>query len=230
MLTLAVAAVAALAIARGAERSVPPGPRGQPIRPRLPAPGAGLTNAGVVTLPGGIVITNLPASVLPKSPTNIVRLPTTAARKFQPLGYTPTSFTVLARFFLNVPPPGASPEATPGARWEELKRQIPQDVLDLEGRKVAIAGFLLPVALEHGRTREFLLLRTQSACCFGLVPRVNELIIVNVPAPGVVPKPDVPVVVAGTLALKWIGEAGQLTAIYAIAGDQVERVEEKRGR
>ena len=88
----------------------------------------------------------------------------------------------------------------------------------------------MPVALEDGRTREFLLLRTQSACCFGLVPRVNELIIVKVPAPGVVPKPDVPVVVGGRLELKWIGAAGQLTAIYEIAGDKVERVEEKGSR
>jgi len=66
-----------------------------------------------------------------------------------------------------------------------VRRQIPDDVLAMNGRKVALAGFVLPLALADGRATEFLLLRTQSACCFGLVPRVNELVIVKVAPPGI---------------------------------------------
>jgi hypothetical protein len=195
-----------------------PGPRGQPIRP---AP-ANAPAATVVTLPGGIVITNLPAGVLPRSATNTIRLPTTAARKFEPLGYQPTSFTVLARYFLEAPGPDPGVAATPATRWENVRKQIPADVLSLDGRKVALAGFVLPLALQEGRTTRFLLLRTQSACCFGLMPRVNEIVVVDVPLPGVQPRPDTPFVVAGVFRLKWIGEGDQLTAIYQMDGEKIE--------
>jgi hypothetical protein len=183
------------------------------------------TSPTVVTLPGGIVITNLPRGVLPKSPTNTVRLPTWAARRFEPLGYTPTSFTLLARFLLNAPETRAGSTGASTETWEEVRRQIPDDVLRLDGRKVALAGFLLPLSLNNGRSTEFLLLRNQSACCFGLVPRVNELVFVKMAPPGVTPRVDVAVVVAGTLRLKWIGEGGQLTGIYEIAAERFEWVE-----
>jgi len=179
----------------------------------------------VVTLPGGRTITNLPAGVLPQSPLNTVRLPSRAARKFEPLGYQPTSFTVLARFFLNLPSTNALAEMTPAARWEAVRRQIPEDVMALNGQKVALAGFVLPLALANGRATDFLLLRTQSACCFGLMPRVNELIMVKVPPPGMMPRPDTPFVAAGALSVKWIGEGDQLTAIYEMRADRVEPAE-----
>jgi hypothetical protein len=168
------------------------------------------------------VLTNLPASVLPTSPTNTVRLPTWAARKFQPLGYEPASFTVLARFFLDMP--AAEPGATPEARWDALRQQIPADVLALDGQKVALAGFILPLSLQDGRTSRFLLLRSQSACCFGLMPRVNELVVVQVPSPGIRPQPDTPFVVAGKFNVQWIGEGDQLIAIYQLQADRVEVV------
>jgi hypothetical protein len=218
VLSLLVVAGGSLA----AEVAPPAGPRGKPIRPPV-MEGVGLMSTGtVVRLPGGVVITNLPPEVLPKSPTNVVRLPAAAARRFEPLGYQPVNFTLLARFFLTVPETGSDAE-----KWAAVRAQIPDDVKAMEGQKVAIAGFMLPVTLENGRSREFLLLRTQSACCFGMVPRVNELIIVKMPAPGMAPKVDVPVVVGGRMRLKWIGDGGQLTAIYEMEGERAERVESR---
>ena len=188
-------------------------PRGKPIRPV-----EGVSTQNVVRLPGGVVITNVPDEFLPRT-TNIVRLPSAAARKFQPMGYHPTSFTELARFFI-------TPEQFTNAptRWEELRKKIPEDVLALNGKKVALAGFTLPIALKDGRATEFLLLRSQAACCFGMVPRVNELVMVKMAPPGMKPILDVPVVVGGTLSVKWIGE-DQLTAIYEMQADKVERAE-----
>lgn len=205
-------------------KAPPSGPRGQPIRP----PAFRLTNTvpgTVVTLPGGILITNLPQSVLPKGPTNTVRLPTWAARRFEPLGFAPTSFTVLARFFPDVGSTNAASPLPAEARWPELRKQIPEDVLALDGRKVALAGFILPLALQDGRTTRFLLLRSQSACCFGLMPRVNELVVVNVAAPGVRPRPDTPFVVGGRFQVKWVGLDGQLISLYQMEADKVEAVE-----
>ncbi|MGV3771868.1 MAG: DUF3299 domain-containing protein [Verrucomicrobiales bacterium] len=205
-------------------KSIPPGPRGKPIRPPQIArtnSAPAITNmATVITLPGGVTITNIPGEFLPRS-TNTVRLPSVAARRFTRYGYHPTSFTELARFFIK------TPESSQGdaheAGWPAIRAQIPKDILNLDGKKVALAGFTLPITLVNGRATEFLLLRTQAACCFGMVPRLNEIVIVKMPAPGMTPELDVPMVVGGVLHLKWIGEPDQLTAIYELKADRVER-------
>jgi len=195
--------------------SVAEPPRGKPIRPRtLPSTNA-LPAQTIITLPGGVTITNVPGEFLPTS-TNTVRLPSAAARKFVPLGYEATSFTVLSRFFLN------SSEVTNAV---VLRKQIPADVQALDGKKIAIVGFTLPTAVNEGRATEFLLLRTQAACCFGMVPRVNEIVIVRMKSPGMTPMLDVPVIIGGVLRVKWIGEGGQLSAIYEMDADKVERAE-----
>jgi hypothetical protein len=201
----------------------PPGPRGKPIRP---PPGStnilpSATNAAtIIRLPGGVVITNVPGEFLPRS-TNMVRVPAVAARKFTRYGYQPVSFTELARFFVEVP--NFTSGDSPAQKWETIRQQIPEDVLGLNGNKIALAGFTLPITLVNGRATEFLLLRTQAACCFGMVPRVNEIVMVKMAAPGMVPQLDVPMVVGGTLSVKWIGEGDQLTAIYELQADREER-------
>jgi hypothetical protein len=180
-------------------------PRGKPIR----APEQ-ISTQHVVRLPGGVTITNVPGEFLPRT-TNVMRLPSVAARKYEKFGYQATSFTELARFFISAP-----------TSWEEVRKQIPNDVMGMDGKKVALAGFTLPLKVENGRATEFLLLRTQAACCFGMVPRVNELVMVKMGAPGMKPILDTPVVAAGTLRIKWIGEAGQLSAIYEMEAEKVE--------
>lgn len=184
-------------------------PRGKPIRP-APAFPELVSTQNIVRLPGGVLITNIPGEFLPKT-TNTVRVPPAAARKFELSGYTATSFTVLSRFFPT--------NTTEG--WEKVRAQIPGDVLALDGKKVAVAGFTLPLAVTDGRTKEFILMRTQAACCFGMVPRVNELIMVKMPS-GMKPELDVPVVVGGTFSIKWIGESNDLTAIYEMIADRAE--------
>ena len=219
----------AVVVGAWAAESQPPasGPRGKPIRP----PASLLTNTSpfqsdartVMTLPGGVVITNVPQEFLPRT-TNIVRLNAVAARKFEPLGYLPISFMELARFFLTVPTSGPKNDLTPDARWQALRQQIPQDVLALDGKKVAIVGFTLPLTFSNGWTTEFLLLRTQAACCFGMVPRVNELIMVKMAAPGMRPVLDTPVIVGGKLTVKWIGAGDQLAAVYEMLADKIAPV------
>lgn len=198
---------------------IPKAPRGKPIRSPVSTNVLNLSTQNVVRLPGGVLLTNIPGEFLPTS-TNSVRLPGAAARKFESAGYTPTSFTVLSRFF---PDPKPAAGASMEKKWEELRREIPEDVLALNGKKVAVVGFTLPLKLEEGRATEFLLLRTQSACCFGMVPRVNEIITVKMPR-GMKPEMDVPVIVGGALSVNWIGQGEQLEGIYEMTADRVEVV------
>ncbi len=212
-----------LVLLTGATSLASPGPTnsaGRPLRgaPIRPAPQTNRTvRAG---------ISNVLAASAATAPTNLVRIPQMAPRKFAAEGYTPVNFTVLARFILAVPAPDPGPNPPSKPLWDEVKQQIPIEVQELDGTRIAVTGYMLPVALSDGLTSEFLLLRNQSVCCFGLVPRVNELILVQTVGRGVRPMSDVPVSVAGTLRLKWIGEGGYLTGIYEMSAEKVEPARE----
>jgi len=61
--------------------------------------------------------------------------------------------------------------------------QFPVSIKALDGRKIAIRGFMLPYRNDGESVTEFILLRNQGLCCFGTVPRMNEWIHVKM-APG----------------------------------------------
>jgi hypothetical protein len=85
------------------------------------------------------------------------------------------------------------------------KDQIPASVRALQGRKIAIKGFMIPYRNDGENVTEFILLRNQGLCCFGIVPRMNEWIHVRM-APGCHAPyaTDVPLTVFGALD---VGEA-----------------------
>jgi hypothetical protein len=99
--------------------------------------------------------------------------------------------------------------------------QIPQSVQSLDGRKVLIQGFLLPVKMDEGLAVEFLLMRNQSMCCYGVPPKINEWITVQMTAKGVKPVMDQPIAVTGTLHVGPTQENGFLTGIYSLDGKRV---------
>ena len=74
---------------------------------------------------------------------------------------------------------------------------IPDAVRSLDARKVVIEGFLLPVKMNNGLAVEFLLMRNQSMCCYGVPPKINEWITVQINGKGVKPVMDQPIAVAG---------------------------------
>jgi hypothetical protein len=92
----------------------------------------------------------------------------------------------------------------------------PETIRALGEREVRMTGYLLPLATQAGRTREFLLMRTQNACCFGKMPAANEFVIVRAPAPGFLVTMDVPVSVRGILRFAPAGPQGSLTQLFRI--------------
>lgn len=91
----------------------------------------------------------------------------------------------------------------------------------LDGKKVIVQGFLLPVKMDDGLTVEFLLMRNQSMCCYGVPPKINEWITVRMKGKGVKPVMDQPIAVAGTLHVGPIQENGLLTGIYTLDCERV---------
>lgn len=107
----------------------------------------------------------------------------------------------------------------------EAEKQIPGPVRALDAKKVAVTGFMLPVKMDQGLVTEFLLVKDPMMCCYGVMPKVNEWVVVKMNGKGVPPLMDVPITFEGTLKVGQIYEGGYLTGLYLLEGDR--RVESK---
>jgi hypothetical protein len=106
----------------------------------------------------------------------------------------------------------------PEAGVEPGDDQIPAAIRGLDGRYVAVKGFMLPTKLNGGRVTEFLLMRDQSMCCFGVVPKINEWVSVKMSSRGVKATMDQPVLVLGVIRVGEIREHGILVGLYRMEG------------
>lgn len=140
-------------------------------------------------------------------------------------GYWNVSFQHLASFAIDLPaaPADASSAASPGVpapspvgSADVFKIRIPARVQALNGRRVRLSGFLLPIHLEDGLVTEFLLLRNHQLCCYGVPPSPNEWVDVKMTGRGVKPEMDIPLECIGTLRVGELVENGVLEGIYQL--------------
>ena len=102
----------------------------------------------------------------------------------------------------------------------EKDNVIPAKVMELDGKDIKVIGYMLPVDFESGEVRSFMLLNNQMGCCFGVMPRVNEFVYVEMPE-GKSTKfmTDIPLRVTGKLK---IGEGNLVGGLYTMKGKDVE--------
>lgn len=99
------------------------------------------------------------------------------------------------------------------------KDQTPNPIRMLNCKKVAVTGFMLPVDFEEGKVTSFILLNNQMACCFGIMPRMNELIYVKMQGNSSTKfMTDVPIKVFGKFK---VGEENVVGSLYGIEADRV---------
>lgn len=130
-------------------------------------------------------------------------------------------FELLAAF--NYVPPGYE-TMVPGApppTDAPPKNQIPDYVRALDARRISITGFMLPTKFKDGKVTEFLLMKDQSGCCFGAMPRINEWIIVKMMQGGIPPLMDIPLTLIGKLKVGELYEEGYLSGIYQLEGEKL---------
>jgi len=134
-------------------------------------------------------------------------------------GYKVIDFTELSDFKFEVPD---DPASDPKAKAILEKNVIPESVRLLDKKEIAIKGYMLPLRVEEGLITEFLVMRDQSACCFGAVPKINEWISVRMPeGKGVKPVMDVPIYFFGTLKVGEVLENDYLVGIYEMDGHKI---------
>jgi len=132
--------------------------------------------------------------------------------------YLKLGFDRLAAFKFVTPAydPLADPKAVPPTGEE----QIPAEVKGWNGRKAVVTGFMLPTRLEKGKAVEFLIMANQMACCFGVVPNMNDWVVVRIPS-GVTVTQDVPIPVYGVLKVGAMYENGYMTGIYEMDAERL---------
>ncbi len=129
------------------------------------------------------------------------------------------SFERLASFTFEIP--DDQPSTNSVAQPSQSKDQIPATVKALDQRKVALKGFMLPLRVESGLVTEMLIMRDQSMCCYGTVPKINEWVSVKMTEKGVKAIMDQPVTIFGKLRVGEMRENGYLVGIYAMDGEKM---------
>ena len=133
--------------------------------------------------------------------------------------YTVIGFDRLASFAYEVPD---DPITEPKAKAIIDKNEIPKRETRFNQQKVAIKGYMLPLRVQDGKITELLILRDQSMCCYGAVPRINEWVSIRMPeGKGVKPVLDVPITFFGTLKVGEVLENGYLVGIYEMDGERL---------
>lgn len=136
--------------------------------------------------------------------------------------YSPLDFHALSDFPFDLPDAPYDQKPDVKKLRPKISSMIPKSVKALDGHKVKITGFMMPLDETEGGTKKFILMRNQITCCFGGANRVNEYIMVTMngtkPAPFVA---NVPMSVRGTLTVGPDFEDGVLNGVYQMAGDEV---------
>lgn len=103
-----------------------------------------------------------------------------------------------------------------------VETQIPASVRALNKKQVSLQGFMLPLKVPPGKgVTEMLIMKDQSMCCYGTVPRINEWVSVKMTGDGVKPVMDQPVTILGTLHVGEMRENGYLVGIYSLDGEKM---------
>ena len=103
--------------------------------------------------------------------------------------------------------------------------EIPDEVKQIDGKKVAITGFMLPIDVDKGKVKRFLLLKSTMSCCFGVAPRINEVIYVESSKKEKIQTVmDMPITVFGKLAVgQQFRQDLMLMGVYQLELDEVKR-------
>lgn len=104
--------------------------------------------------------------------------------------------------------------------------RFPREVADLDGQRVEITGYMIPVEWQRREVTEFMLVRDLLACCFGGAPQPDEWIHVSMnEGKGSPYFPFVPVSVQGTLHIEGIDDGeGYAAGCFRLRGTSSREV------
>jgi hypothetical protein len=183
---------------------VAPEIRGEPIAPLAARP----------SLPASASSNTTAVSIVPPNPK-----PET--RNSEP-AFALAGFDILSGYYIEISDellgPVTNNLAEVSAKTDAL---IPAKVKALDKKRVALKGFMLPLKVEGGLVTEMLIMKDQSMCCYGTVPKIHEWVSVKMAEKGVKPLMDQAVTLYGKLFVGEMRENGYLTGIYRMDGEKM---------
>lgn len=113
-------------------------------------------------------------------------------------------------------------EDVPAPEPPVAEDRIPARVRGLDGRRISLVGYMIPVAFdENGLAKEFLIIRSPLVCCYGAVPAPNEWVVAKMNGKSVEAKMDVPLRFLGTLHVGEFYEGKAFTGLYRLDTEKV---------
>jgi len=103
----------------------------------------------------------------------------------------------------------------------QVNAMIPESIRKLDGQRVFVEGFMVPVAFDKERLTEFILVRDMPGCCFGFPPNPHEWVKAVVKAPNIKAEFDNPVRVGGIFHVGAERQAGYLSAVYRLDAEEL---------
>lgn len=109
------------------------------------------------------------------------------------------------------------------AAAKKKEMEIPKSILGLNGQKVRIAGFMIPVDTDKDSVSSFILVQSRMNCCFGVVPRLNQWIFVTMEKGKTTGwTMDIPLMVYGTLGVgKQYDKKNEGWCLYRLTAEKV---------
>ncbi|MGC4072402.1 MAG: hypothetical protein QM760_07785 [Nibricoccus sp.] len=116
-------------------------------------------------------------------------------------------------------------DAGTGASAEEIKAamtkdQVPPAIRVYHDQRVMITGYLMPLQIEKGLTKKFVIMKDVNTCCFGSVPNMNDYVVVTMKGAGITPLQDVPVDLVGTFKVDQKYEGGYVVSLFTFEGEK----------
>ena len=120
--------------------------------------------------------------------------------------------------------PYEEPKGKPWELQEQFEKRVPSHIRKLNGVKVSLKGFMLPVETKKDKVTKFLLMADQSSCCFGKIPEPNEWVVVDMTSKEGGPiLMDQLVEVGGKIEVEEKWEEGFFVGIFHIAAESLRK-------
>jgi hypothetical protein len=101
--------------------------------------------------------------------------------------------------------------------------KVPENVMGLNGKKISVQGFMVPLEVPDSKVKTFLLVRDKASCCFGGPSKLTHRIYVTMEGDKSADFfPDNVVTVKGTLNIVGSVIEEDTMALYEMDGESVE--------
>ncbi len=110
--------------------------------------------------------------------------------------------------------------------YTEEEARFPDHLTALDGERIAVRGYMIPVTWEEGAVTQLMLVGDLLACCFGIAPEPDQWVDCHMMEDGADYFIQVPVVIKGVLHIKGIAdEAGYSAGCYVFEAESLVRTD-----